>query len=157
MDLEKIKQIMAYIIDKYADKSILSKSRMAKTVYLVDWRSAIQAGKQVTDIEWEFTGLGPFFDVAKALEGDDRFEIIPIDGATAEPRELVQCKSQCEYDKLTQWDIKVMDWVISYTEKMSHERFTNLIYSTYPIMTQERFSKLDLPELAKEYKSYNDA
>jgi hypothetical protein len=154
---EKIKHIIAYIIDRYTDKKLLSKSRLAKTIYLIDWRSAIQSDKQMTNIEWIYNNHGPYFDVAKMLEGDDRFNVIPIEGATTEPRELVQMKAQLKYDKLKQEDLKVIDWVISYTEKMTTEKFINLIYSTYPIMIQERFSKLELPELAKEYKNYNDA
>lgn len=35
---------------------------------------------------------------------------------------------------------------------MPWSRFIRLVYSTYPILTQERGTKLDLVELAAKYK-----
>lgn len=52
--------IVAYILKNYPNKKDLSKARVTKMVYLVDWRAAFDLGSQATDIQWYFDNYGPF-------------------------------------------------------------------------------------------------
>jgi hypothetical protein len=45
-----------------------------------------------------------------------------------------------------------LDFVIEKTKDLEWNDFIRLIYSTYPIVTQDKYSKLDLVSLAKEYQ-----
>ena len=47
---------------------------------------------------------------------------------------------------------EVIEFIIEKTRKFYWDKFINLVYSTYPIISQEKGSQLNLVELAKEYK-----
>ena len=48
--------------------------------------------------------------------------------------------------------IKIIDTVIEKTKNMSWTSFINFIYSTYPIVTSNRYTHLNLVEKAQQYK-----
>jgi hypothetical protein len=52
--MARLRDVVAYLCHEYPHKGELSKARLTKMVYLADWRSAIERGSQVTDIEWVF-------------------------------------------------------------------------------------------------------
>ena len=49
-------------------------------------------------------------------------------------------------------DRQVLDFVIESTSPLNWNEFVKLVYSTYPIVTQPRFSKLDLVAIAQRYR-----
>jgi hypothetical protein len=57
-----------------------------------------------------------------------------------------------EYASLTPMDKDILDFVIGSVEDKGFTEFIKLVYSTYPIVTQERHSRLDLGALAEEYR-----
>jgi hypothetical protein len=56
------------------------------------------------------------------------------------------------YPSVTEEEKELIDFVISSSASKNWDDFIKLVYSTYPIVTQERFSKLDLVMLAAEYE-----
>ena len=48
---------------------------------------------------------------------------------------------------------RFLDFVIEKTKGMYFDSFIDYVYSTYPVTSKERYSKLDLVTLAQEYKS----
>lgn len=56
------------------------------------------------------------------------------------------------YPSVTEEERELLDFVISTSASKNWDDFIKLVYSTYPIITQERFSKLDLVKLAGEYE-----
>jgi len=73
--MSKLRDIVAYFCSNYVYKDELSKVRLTKMVYLVDWRSAITDGKQLTRIQWHFNHYGPYVeDVVASIKYDSAFK-----------------------------------------------------------------------------------
>ena len=52
---------------------------------------------------------------------------------------------------VTDEDKRILDSIIESTKRQNWSEFIRLVYSTYPVMTQDRFSRLDLVALARRY------
>lgn len=144
--------VMAYLCEHYPHKDDLSKARLTKLVYLADWKSAIECSEQMTDVEWVFNHFGPYVDdVADEARRDDAFEVTGTTNLYGDPKEVIKLAKSREYPSLTDEDKRILDSVIETTKRQSWNEFIRLVYSTYPVMTQDRFSTLNLVALARSY------
>lgn len=144
---------MAYICKNYPHEDELSNARVTKMVYLADWRSAIKRRQQITDITWQFNHYGPFvYDIRDVAKEDPAFEIVPTQNMYGSHKELIKVSSDVEYPSLDDEEIDVLDFVLDQTSKINWADFIKLVYSTYPVIAQERYTKLDLVDLAEEYE-----
>lgn len=151
--MSNLRDVVAYICKNYPDKSDLSNARVTKMVYLADWKSAIERREQLTDIKWRFDHYGPFvYDVRNVAESDPAFEIVPTQNMFGSHKELLRVSEDIDYPSLSEDEIQVLDHVLGTSAELNWEQFIKLVYSTYPIFTQERYSKLDLVQLAEEYE-----
>lgn len=151
--MDHLRDIVAYICRNYPYKDELSNARVTKMVYLADWRSAITRGKQLTDLEWEFSHYGPYVnDVIRVAETDPGFEVIPTKNLYGGQKDLLRVADDVDFPSITEEEKELLDFVISTSASKNWDDFIKLVYSTYPIVTQERFSKLDLVKLAGEYE-----
>ncbi len=137
--MPELKDVLTYIYNSYPYKDKLSKARLVKMLYLVDWRSAITKGKQLTLISWKFSEIGP---TPENLE-----EEISLPDETK-----LNFLIDFSYPSLTSEDKEIINHVIETTSEKSWDSFISLIYSTFPIFTQPRFAKLNLVKLAETYK-----
>jgi len=81
------------------------------------------------------------------------FYVDETENIYGEKKEIIRYKAKnMKYSKLTQQDIKMIDKVITTTKKLFWDQFIDLVYSTYPISTQLKYSELNLVELANKYK-----
>ena len=48
--------------------------------------------------------------------------------------------------------MRILDFVMEGSAPLNWNEFIKLVYSTYPIVSQERYAKLDLVRLAQEYE-----
>jgi len=148
-----LRDIVAYVGGNYPYKDELSNARVTKMIYLADWRSAITRGEQLTDLEWEFSHYGPYVkDVKQVAETDSAFEVVPTKNLYGGQKDLIQVADDITYPSVTEDEKELLDYVISSSASKNWDDFVKLVYSTYPIVTQDRFSSLDLVELAKEYE-----
>jgi hypothetical protein len=144
--------VMAYLCEHYPRKHELSKARLAKLIYLADWKSAIERGEQMTNIVWVYNYHGPYVeDVAQEAEDDPAFKVRSTHNLYGEPKDLIELVRPRGYPSLTEDDRRILDSIIASTAEKNWNEFIRLVYSTYPIITQDRFSKLDLVELARRY------
>jgi len=146
--------VMVYLCKVYPKKSDLSNARLTKLIYLADWRSALVNGRQVTNIQWVFDQFGPFvFDVKDtAQDHPEIFSLEETETVLGSPKTTIRLKDENhEYD-LNPEEVEALDWVVEKSRQMPWSRFIRLVYSTYPILTQERGTKLNLVDLAAEYK-----
>ncbi len=156
--MAELRDIVAYLCDRYPRPKELSNARLTKMVYLADWKSAIERGEQLTDLSWEFAHYGPYVpDVIRMAHSEEDFEVERGETIYGDQKELVRYKAgsdtlQTEYPSLEAEEKDLLDFVIRSVEAKSFTEFVKLVYSTYPIVTQERYSKLDLVNLAREYK-----
>jgi hypothetical protein len=155
--MAELRDIVAYLCDRYPHPKELSNARLTKMVYLADWKSAIERGEQLTNLSWEFSHYGPYVpDVIRLARSEEEFEVEQGETIYGAQRELVRHETEsataAAYPSLKLEDKDLLDFVIRSVEDKSFTEFVKLVYSTYPIVTQDRYSKLDLVNLASEYK-----
>jgi hypothetical protein len=149
-----IKDLLFYILSNYPHPSDLSKARVTKLVYLADWKHAIDHGSQITHINWYFNTHGPFvWDVVRTAEKHNAlFDTEGSHTPYGDPKTLIRARSRDYEARLTDSELDIADHVIEATSDLSWKQFINLIYSTYPVVSTDQYSKLDLPQLAEDYK-----
>jgi hypothetical protein len=147
-----LENVMIYFCMKYPDK--LSKTKLAKMIYLADWKFCIEYGQQITDIQWVFRTFGPYaVDIRKLVERNDTFIIKSkyhyLSSQWVE--DIISIKKGTSLPSLPERIRDVLDFVIEKPQRLNWDSITKLVGSTYPIMSQPRGSLLNLIQLAKEY------
>ncbi|MCZ4567245.1 Panacea domain-containing protein [Rhodococcus erythropolis] len=156
--MSKLSDILVYLCEQYPHKHELSKARLTKMVYLADWRSSIDRGKQMTDLVWVFNHYGPYLDdVVRTAKETRGLEVTSTQNMYGKRKDLVQRVGQMPAVELSQSERDVLDTVIRETEQLHWNGFIELVYSTYPVVTQERYVDLDLPQLALNYNQQKTA
>jgi hypothetical protein len=156
--MAELRDVVEYICDKYPHKSELSKARLTKIIYLADWKAALDRQNQLTDISWQFNHFGPYVDdVIKTARDYPEFDVEQRINAYGNLKELIRLTMGRGYPSLTQGDKYILDFVMALTRPKNWDEFLNLVYSTYPIASQPRYSTLDLPALATEYRKVEDS
>jgi hypothetical protein len=150
----KITNIMKYILDKYPYKSELSASRLTKIFYLSDWKSAIENNKQITNVIWHFNHYGPYVDdFIEIAKKDEDIEVKEDWTMFGSRKTLINLKKSCNKKiDISDEDKKIIDYVIDATKNKNYEDFIKLVYSTYPVMSSDRYSDLNLIASAQQYK-----
>lgn len=144
---------MVYLAREYPYKSELSKARLTKMLYLADWRAAITNSRQITSLEWVFNHYGPYLpDVVQEARTHPDFEVRNEHTMYGSPKEVVALANPTATVDLAPWEKSALDHVIEQTKDLNWSQFIELVYSTYPIVSQDRYATLDLIELAGEYE-----
>ncbi len=151
--MASLRDVVAYICKHYPRKNELSNARVTKMVYLADWRSAITRGEQLTGTQWVFNHYGPFvYDVLDTVKDDPDFEVVSTRNMYGAPKDLLRVANDVSYPSLEEDEREILDFVLEGSGEKNWDDFIRLVYSTYPIVARERFTKLDLVELASEYR-----
>ena len=58
--MKNLEKLIRYIILNYPNSNELSKPRLVKLIYLIDWKFTIENGSQFTDIRWIYNHYGPY-------------------------------------------------------------------------------------------------
>lgn len=159
--MAKLENIVGYLIAHYPNHDDLSNARLTKMVYLADWKHAITMGRPISEIPWYFNNFGPFVSDVKRVAEQYPSVFTLRESATmfGNPKTIIGLKPG-GYDLAaldTSFAISerdAMDHVIQTTAPLTYDAFIRLVYSTYPILKSERYSYLNLPELALEYQEF---
>lgn len=148
--------IAAYFCTHYPHPNEISEARLLKMMYLADWRSSILFEKQISPISWKFHHYGPYSpQVAEDLIQSDGFSVRETVNLYGSKKRIFHFSgSDTVLCELSSQEISVLDFVIDSTHTKTWNEFIALVYGTYPIRTQPRFSELDLVSLAKHYKDF---
>jgi Protein of unknown function (DUF4065) len=150
----QLKDVVAYLAEKYPHKQELSKARLTKMVYLADWKAAIDRGEQLTDIQWKFNHYGPYvLDVVNTARDNAEFDVIATTNAHGGLKELIRVKVRGSYGSLTKTDKAMLDYIMSETAPLGWDSFMQLVYSTYPVISRTRGETLNLVPIANEYRT----
>jgi hypothetical protein len=153
-----LRDVLRYVCSVYPRKHDLSKARVAKIIYLADWRSAIQRETQLTDLNWTFYHYGPYLDdVVNTAQSDPALAVVQDTTMYGTPKEVITLQDPEAPFELSTEDQRIIDEVIEQTRNMNFSDFLKLVYSTYPVVTQPRYVPLDLVSLAKRYNANKDA
>ncbi len=150
----KIDNVLRYIVRYYPYGFELTKTRLTKLIYLIDWEYSLEVGEQLTDIEWYFNHYGPYVsDVFDTADEDSDLKIVEKVSNFGTKKFLVESKiekSDLQFE-LTESEMKIIDKVINKTQSMNWNEFIDYVYSTFPIVKSERYGVLNLVKLAQEY------
>lgn len=144
----KLRSVMRYIVKNYPYPDDLTKTRITKLVYLIDWENVKEYGSQITNIEWFFDHYGPY--VSDVLDEADEDKTVSINSTISNfgtVKYIVKPKRDKEellYDDLTDNDKDIIDRVIDRTKNFYWNEFINYVYSTDPIKNGTKYSALDL-------------
>lgn len=157
--MKKLKEVIEYIISNYPQPTELSKPRLVKLVYLIDWKNSIDYGKQVTGIKWFFNHYGPYAeDVINLMKSDtETFDVVsyenPYSGGITDKFKLKKSvKSNLDNNTL-----KSADFIIKNTFNMNWSQFISLVYSSYPVKKGEKYTFLNLEKLSIEFNKKKNA
>lgn len=150
--MDTLKDIIKYFYINYPKKGELSKARLVKMIYLSDWRSCLVFNKQITDIQWFYNNYGPYVsEIIKSIRTDNEFEIKQVSNMYGETKEIIFLKDGYSIPSVSDNTKNILDFVIEKTSPLNWTSFISLVYSTYPVVKQNRYSYFNLVELAREY------
>ena len=141
-----------YICSSYPKKDDLSKARLNKILYLADWKSAVDSGKTISDVNWIYNHYGPYVkEIKDALSQNSDFDIKATHNYYGQNKEIITLKNNSQIEDIEENNKKIIDEIINKTSDMRFNEFIDLVYSTYPVLTQPQGSHLKLKNLAKTY------
>jgi hypothetical protein len=148
-----LRDVVAYVIRHYPHAGELTKGRLTKIVYLIDWASAVRRGRQVTDIKWVFDHHGPFvYDVYDMAESDRAFRVSDAKNAYGSDIRVIGLRDPSGFQRLDAETTAIIDDVIAKVSPMNWSVFIAHVYGTYPIRSVERYNPLPLVALAREMR-----
>ena len=150
----EILDLAIYIFRTYPSPLQLSKPRLVKIMYLIDWKHCLDFGEQATDINWFFNHYGPYVDdVINTLKNAPNDFIIksynnPFGGGMSDSIKLISERKIFISNTVKQ----VTDLIISKTHHFDWTSFISLVYGTYPVKTSSKYTRLNLVQDASQYK-----
>lgn len=151
--MDKLREIIAYVLKEYPLKEELSNARVTKLIYLSDWHQAIHQHRQISPIQWYFDNFGPYVpDVQnKVAECSDIFGYEHTFNVFGKPKTIFTLTNESYQPALDDLEKQSINHVINETSKLNWDSFIKLVYSTYPVISSERYSSLDLIDKSNEY------
>jgi len=154
--MAKLQDILIYILKEYPHKNELSNARLTKIVYLSDWYNAIHNHKKISNIKWYFDNYGPFvWDIYKEVESNDIFKVEFTQNFFGKEKKLITLNKSAKYN-LENKEIKSINKIIEATKTLNWDEFINMVYSTYHILTTEKYNYINLEHKAEEFNRKRD-
>ncbi|WP_205702852.1 Panacea domain-containing protein [Botryobacter ruber] len=149
-------ELVKYVLLTYPKLEELSKPRLVKLIYLIDWKYAIDNGEQATNIKWIYNHYGPYVDDVINLMKDNPaiFDITskqnPYGGITdkfrlRDPQNIV-VNLDTELKEIS-------NLIIEKTSDLSWSNFISVVYSSFPVKSNLKYSVLDLKQLSIEFRN----
>lgn len=137
MKKEKFIQVVARIFKSYQALGELSPFMLVFILYLIDWKSTLIKGKQLSDIKWKYIDESFANDTIEKINNR-----IFKDGVFDHRKVKINLKKE---------DIAIIDELVNKSLNLDSEKFIKLVFSTYPMYKEVKGINLDLSVLAKEY------
>ena len=125
---------LIYLI-KLNEPKMLPPSLLLRGIYLIDWKYTLLNNETLLNIDWENTNYGPGFDDYKELVNN-------IENINSFSEDYIP----------NQQVLDVIEFVAEKTERLKYTELTNLAFSTYPMISTERYDKLNIQKKSIEYK-----
>jgi len=136
-------EVLEYVRDIY-DHADLEADRAMLTLYLIDWKAAIELRRPISNLEW-------------------RIENIPQ--PTPEQRQVVlsafehkpDCPRVTSVRDIGDDERRIIADIVSRVRTRSDTELLRLVYSTFPVLSQPRHAPVNLVAMADKYKrEYRD-
>lgn len=152
--MAQLRDVAAYLCNRYPHKQELSKARLSKMVYLAELRSAATEGHRLTDRTWILTTQGPYLGDLEELSLQERsFRFVEATSIYGDPMELVTVPDDVGWPSLTEDDVRVLDQVIKESAAKEWEDLYSFVCATVPPLVQEHGTTLDLGLVAQRCRS----
>jgi hypothetical protein len=155
--MAKLVDTIGYIISNYPDniRHELSNARLTKMVYLSDWKHVLSNGSQISDIDWYFDNYGPFvWDIEREAKNyPNIFKINNQTNAYGKRKKTYSLYPNDQNFLLTDSEKAAVDHIIDVTKKLFWDDFIQLVYSTHPVSSSERYTYLNLVGKGDEYRA----
>lgn len=151
--MTNLEKLIRYILLNYPNVNELSKPRLVKLIYLIDWKYTIEQGQQYTNIQWYYNHYGPYVsDVIDLMKS--RSEIFEVKSYNNAYEGITDKFTLLDRSTITlESEIKnITDLFIGHTFRLTWSDFINLVYSSFPIKTSLKYTTLNLPSMAIEFK-----
>lgn len=155
-EMAQLKHIMAWILKNYPHEQEMSNARLTKMVYLCDWHHTVYSSERMTSIDWYFDNHGPFvWDVKdEALAQPKWFRLVNTTNMYGSRKTLVELvKTDYSGGGLSDSEKESISKIIEKTKALFWDDFITFVYSTYPILSSEKYSHLELEALADRFRN----
>jgi hypothetical protein len=143
--MASLSNVIYYICENHPDGYNLSVERLIDMLYLVDWKYAIECRRQMTSISWEIRNSKPWMDESSVEELIDFL-------ANLRNKSLIRTLARWR-SRLSEPQKRIISFVIQTSLSKDEKELTQLVYSTYPAISQKVEKHIDFPDLAEEYVS----
>jgi hypothetical protein len=153
--MNKLLEIVNYVFEKYPKVDELSKPRLVKLIFLIDWKFAINTGEQFTDIKWYFNHYGPYVDDVLNLvkKESEIFNVISTPNSYGGSSDKITKIKRIPINLNS--EVKTAaDFIIDKTWKLNWSDFISLVYSSFPIKNNSKYTYLNLSKEAREFKKF---
>lgn len=142
--------LIAYICHNYPHSRELSKARLTKIIYLIDWKSCQKNGRQITEISWYFDNYGPYVeDVVQAARDSIFLGVEQEINFYGTPKERIYLKDKSYLPEIGVKEKSIINEVFEETKKLYWDDFIKHVYNTFPIKNSKRYSNLNLQKMAR--------
>jgi len=147
-------KLVKYFLVNHPNSGELAVSRLTKLVYLSDWKNALEHQEQITDTNWIYDQYGPYVtDILDMAKDSKEFKVSEKRNTFGSKKQVIELISKINEIDLDDNTKKIADFVINATKNKTYNQFINLVYSTYPVISNDKFSKLDLVGNAASYQA----
>ena len=133
-------EVLHYIRSIAPDLPADDEDRAMLTLFLIDWKAAIDLRRPITNLEWRIEhGPQPMAEQREMLIS----AIEHVEG----------CEHQHPHlSELTDDDKRVIQDIVARVTRRSRTGLLQLVYSTFPVLSQPRHAPINLVAMADKYK-----
>jgi hypothetical protein len=109
----------------------------------------------MTDTQWYYHQYGPYVEgIIDSVRQDADFTVNKLLDHQGNVKEFVVLNNQSKAANINVRDKQILDHVIKATCELGFSDFIRLVYSTYPVISSDKHTSLDLVTLAHEYRKH---
>jgi hypothetical protein len=116
----QIIDVVGYVLQNYPKDKLntLSKSRLSRLTYLIDWEGLIKYGRLISPINWVYSQYGPYTpEIEQAIKTDDRVVIEHTKNAFHKNKQLITLKQTDDtFNQPSLQDKQIIDFAINKTQ-----------------------------------------
>jgi uncharacterized phage-associated protein len=146
---KKVRDAVAYVVDRFCDRqrTLLTRTKLVKYLYLADLRSMKQHGRPVTDLQYRSYYYGPYApEILDAAENQPQYiafeRAVRSDGAPYYAYRPTDARPK--FDALSGEDRAVIDAVLEQYGDYSLKKLLRTVYDTDPFKNTEMLETIDL-------------
>lgn len=145
-----LNDVIYYFCSKFPDHYDIGRERIHLSLYLVGWKLSNLKEKNVADLNWIYSPDGPISEeIDNAIAVDDRFIVHAVkENQTLKNRITLSTRIDITLEKTYQ---SVIESIYELTGTQPYSELTNLVFSTYPMLSSNIGDRIDMRALSKRY------